>query len=257
MSLPCFYLSPDNPSLSNTGSGTRGSSFSGLPEIILDEDNSRHIVQVLRMKVGEQLQLTDGRGSLLTTMITDDHKKKCRVKTIAATFQPARERIFTLAVSLLKNASRFEWLLEKATEIGVGEIFPLIGERTEKQHFRQDRMQNILVSAMLQSQQTWLPVLHPPTPFPELIQQAGHDQRFIAHCLEEGRIALPAALKDASLPAHSSPFTQIMLIGPEGDFSKKEIDLALAHHFIPVTLGETRLRTETAGIVAASLLCIV
>jgi 16S rRNA (uracil1498-N3)-methyltransferase len=256
MSLPCFYLSPDNPSLSTPGSGIGGSSISGQPEIILDEDNSRHIIQVLRMKPGEQLQLTDGRGNLLTTMITDDHKKKCRVKTITATFQPRRDRILTLAVSLLKNANRFEWLLEKATEIGVWEIVPLIGERTEKQHFRQDRMLNILVSAMLQSQQTWLPVLHPPTPVLELIQNARHEQRFIAHCLEEGRIALPTALRDASLPVHPSPFTQIMLIGPEGDFSKKEIDQALANHFIPVTLGETRLRTETAGIVAASLLCI-
>ena len=148
MALAFFYLSEYRP---------------GDVEIVLDEDNSRHIIQVLRMQKGEQLQLTDGRGRLLTATILDDHKKKCRVRVDETVLQPARRRKVTIGMALLKNASRYEWFLEKATEIGVTGIIPLLSDRTEKQHFRQDRMQNILVSALLQSQQTWLPVqLLPP-----------------------------------------------------------------------------------------------
>src|ERR1700759_3460157 len=117
--LPYFY---------HASSGAAGD------EISLDEDNSRHIVQVLRMKPGEELQLTDGRGALHTAVVIDDHKKKCRVRVIAAATQPAPERSTTIAISPLKNASRFEWFLEKATEIGVTTIIPLLSERTERQH---------------------------------------------------------------------------------------------------------------------------
>ena len=139
MALPFFYLS---------------SYDSAATELILDEDNSRHVVQVLRMQPGEALQLTDGKGALLTAVIVEDHKKKCRVRIESAIFQPPPGRKVVVAISLLKNASRFEWFLEKATEIGVGSIIPLLCERTEKQHARIDRLRNILVSAMLQSQQS-------------------------------------------------------------------------------------------------------
>jgi 16S rRNA (uracil1498-N3)-methyltransferase len=238
MALPFFYIPSYDP---------------GNTEITLDEDNSRHIVQVLRMRPGAALQLTDGKGTLLTAAILDDHKKKCRVEIRATNSQPPRERPVSLAISLLKNASRFEWFLEKATEIGVSEIIPLLCEHTERQQARQDRLQNILVSAMLQSQQPWLPVLHPPTPIDQLIAGARHDQRFIAHCLEAPRptSSLPDALRQTR-PASS----QLILIGPEGDFSPKEVGSALEGQFIPVTLGNNRLRTETAGVVAATLLCI-
>jgi len=221
----------------------------GQPEIVLDEDNSRHIVQVLRMAAGNPLLLTDGKGALLKGMILDAHKKKCIVQVQASDYQPAPEKKTCIAISLLKNASRFEWFLEKATEIGIGRIVPLLCERTEKQHFRQDRMQNILISAMLQSQQAWLPDLGGPTPFAHIVERAEQQQRFIAHCLEEERISL------ADIPLAPGP-TPIILIGPEGDFSRNEIELALQYKFLPVTLGRTRLRTETAGIVAATLLQI-
>lgn len=232
----------------------------GQPEIVLDEDNSRHIAQVLRMGAGEPLRLTDGKGALLEGLILDAHKKKCIVKVQHSEFYPAQRRKTCIAMSLLKNAPRFEWFLEKATEIGVGAIIPLLCERTEKQHFRQDRMQNILVSAMLQSQQTWLPDLQTPTAFTHVAEHAQQEQRFIAHCLEEERISLAAISLSGSLagaPAGSSARTgndRIILIGPEGDFSRKEIGLALQFQFLAVTLGSTRLRTETAGIVAATLL---
>ncbi|HEY6899150.1 MAG TPA: RsmE family RNA methyltransferase [Puia sp.] len=235
MALPFFYLSAYEPSST---------------ELTLDEDNSRHIVQVLRMQPGERLQLTDGKGALLTAVIIDDHKKKCRVRVESSYTQPAPKRKVTIAISPVKNASRFEWFLEKATEIGVSQIIPLLCERTEKQHTRTDRLRNILVSAMLQSQQTWLPELPDPLPIAGLLANPPCEERFIAHCLE------------APKPTHSLarlPETQtsrLILIGPEGDFSPKEIESALNKGFIPVTLGDHRLRTETAGVVAATLLCI-
>ena len=153
----------------------------------------------------------------------------------------------TIAISLLKNTNRFEWFLEKATEIGVSEIIPLICERTEKQKFRYDRMKGICISAMLQSQQTWLPILHEPKQFNHLaIEQFGTQQKFIAHCNE------------ASGKKNLSTFQPLnhstILIGPEGDFTKQEIELALQNGFTPVSLGETRLRSETAGVVASVLL---
>jgi len=215
--------------------------------ITLDEDTSKHVVQVLRMNKGEQLQLTDGKGALVTAVIEDDHKKKCTVKNTGLKNTDAPIRKTSIAISILKNNARFEWFLEKATEIGISEIIPLICERTEKHHFRFDRMKNILVSAMLQSQQLWLPQLHEPQKLNEIIQKSNQQQKFIAHCIDEEKNSLNKLVDpDAA--------SQIILIGPEGDFSKSEIALALQHHFLPVTLGETRLRTETAGVVAATIL---
>lgn len=152
-------------------------------EIVLDEDTSKHIIQVLRMKVGEKLNLTDGKGNLLSCSIADDHKKHCIVKVEETMYKEQRTGKVSIAISLLKNSNRFEWFLEKATEIGVSEIIPLICERTEKEKFRFERMQGICISAMLQSQQCWLPVLHEPVPFNhQTIKQFNHLHRFIAHC---------------------------------------------------------------------------
>jgi 16S rRNA (uracil1498-N3)-methyltransferase len=203
---------------------------------------------VLRMKIGEQLQITDGKGNLFITEIVDDHKKKATVEILSSTFVKPPEKKITIAISLVKNTSRFEWFLEKATEIGVNEIIPLLCTRTEKQHFRFDRMNGILVSAMLQSQQAWLPVLHEPTRFDDLVMRRFDDsKKYIAHCLPEGN-------KETLNHQINKSSNQLILIGPEGDFTSDEIEQALQSDFTPVTLGETRLRTETAGIVAATLL---
>jgi len=238
MSLPVFYIE----------------SAAAIQEIMtLPEEASRHIVQVLRMQVGEQLLLTEGMGNLLTAVIVDDHKKRCTVRITAVQNTPAPARHITVAISLLKNASRFEWFLEKATEIGVQSIIPLLCERTEREHFRYDRMKGILTSAMLQSQQSWLPLLHQPIGFEQLFRQediAGISQKFIAHCIEEEKLELHKQV-DPLLPS------QIILIGPEGDFTPAEIALAVEHQFVPVTLGNNRLRTETAGVAAAVLLKMV
>ncbi len=218
---------------------------------ILNEETSKHVVQVLRMQNGEQLQLTDGKGILFTAEITDNNRKRCTVRLLQTTDQRRQTTEITIAISLVKNATRFEWFLEKAAEIGVTEIIPLLCGRSEKQHFRYDRMQGILISAMLQSQQTWLPSLSEPKKFTEAIAKATQQQKFIAHCEDENnKVQLTTQLLDTSA-------SKLILIGPEGDFTKEEIQQALKNNFIPVALGNTRLRTETAGVVAAALLCLV
>ncbi len=219
-------------------------------DVVLDETSSKHIVQVLRMQNGEQLQLTNGKGDLLIAEIADNNRKKCALKIIQKSKIANPKSTITIAISPVKNNTRFEWFLEKATEIGVSEIIPLICSRTEKTAFKFERMKSILVSAMLQSQQTWLPVLHEPTKFNELITSSAHQQKFIAHCIDDAKRNL-ADLNNESL------YSKIILIGPEGDFTPAEIELALQNHFSAVALGETRLRTETAGIVAATLLCLI
>ncbi|MBO9566050.1 MAG: 16S rRNA (uracil(1498)-N(3))-methyltransferase [Niastella sp.] len=238
MSLPIFYIE----------------SAAAVNDIMtLPEEASKHIIQVLRKGIGEQVLLTDGTGNLLTAEIINDHKKKCGVRITQGQHTPAPGRQITIAISLLKNTSRFEWFLEKATEIGVQAIIPLLCERTEREHFRHDRMKSILVSAMLQSQQSWLPVLHEPISYEQLFRQEvviGTAQKFIAHCMEDAR-------KDLRNEAVSSLPSQIILIGPEGDFTPGEVSLALEHQFVPVTLGNNRLRTETAGVVAATLLRLI
>jgi len=216
------------------------------PTHVLSEETSKHCVQVLRMKEGEHLQLTNGKGNLFTAIIIDANKKHCTVKIETITNKQLHTTNISIAISLLKNPSRFEWFLEKATEIGVKEIIPLICEHTEKENFRFDRMNNILISAMLQSQQTWLPQLHQPKRFIDFISEDFDAIKLIAHCVEEEK----KSITDLNI----SNQNKLVLIGPEGDFSNNEIQYALQKNFIPVTLGNTRLRTETAGIVASVLL---
>jgi 16S rRNA (uracil1498-N3)-methyltransferase len=230
MNLPCFYAA---------------SLVEGQETAVLDEDTSRHCIQVLRLKAGERMRLTNGKGHLFLAEIRVEHKRSVTVNILSSSFQTPHSQV-SVGISLVKNASRFEWFLEKATEIGVLEIIPLLCERTERQHFRYDRMKNILVSAMLQSQQVWLPTLHEPVGFETGLERFSHRQKFIAHCLEENRQSLTSAFTKQA--------DGLVLIGPEGDFSPKEIELALQKDYIPVMLGETRLRTETAGIVAVTLM---
>ena len=233
MALPFFYIAEINAS---------------QKLVTLNEETSKHVVQVLRMKVDEQLLLTNGKGGLFTSKIIDDHRKKCVVEIVESTQTEPPVKKITIAISLVKNNTRFEWFLEKATEIGVSAIVPLICERTEKQHFRLERMQGILTSAMLQSQQSWMPQLDEPTKYANFVKNNSIANLFIAHCIEDKKEELVDRLKNNS-------FTDtLILVGPEGDFSHEEIAFALQHHFIPVSLGATRLRTETAGMVAAVLL---
>lgn len=229
MSLPYFY----EPALQK-----------GDAVFTLNEDTSKHCVQVLRMKAGELLHLTDGKGHLFTASILAADKKHTETRIVNTELAAAPARSVSIAISLLKNTNRFEWFLEKATEIGVSRIIPLICDRTERQHFRWDRMNNVLVAAMLQSQQSWLPVLQQPVAFDELPSMK-LQQNLVAHCEPSEK----NELREISIGNEV-----LMLIGPEGDFSPAEIQLALQEGFQPVSLGATRLRAETAGVVAATLL---
>jgi 16S rRNA (uracil1498-N3)-methyltransferase len=235
MPLPFFYTDPI--SLSDN-------------IVVLNEENSKHIVQVLRMQNGKQIKLTDGFGNIFLAEITDAHKKKCTVKIVERTKHESPINKVCTAVSPVKNNSRLEWFLEKATEIGVSEIVLLMCERTEKQNIRLDRMKGILISAMLQSQQAWLPILEEPKKYEKFIKEVKTDNKFIAHCEEDKKNSLKEMLTIKQLNSAT------ILVGPEGDFSPQEIALALENNFTPVALGDTRLRTETAALVAATLLCV-
>lgn len=221
--------------------------------ILLDEENSRHIIQVLRMEIGRQINITDGNGTVCTTEIMEAHKKKCTVKIIHTLKQNIPSHKVCIAISPVKNTSRFEWFLEKATEMGVTEIVPLICERTEKQFLKFDRLRGILISAMLQSQQAWLPVLQEPVKFEKFVKENGSSNKFIAHCEEQQKISLKEIIGKFSNKFINQ---STILIGPEGDFTKDEIDFAQQNNFTPVALGNTRLRTETAALVAVTLLCV-
>ncbi|MFN0083468.1 MAG: 16S rRNA (uracil(1498)-N(3))-methyltransferase [Ferruginibacter sp.] len=233
MPLPFFYTEPIS---------------SSNDIVVLNEDNSKHIVQVLRMAAGRQLKLTDGLGNVHTAEITNANKKKCGVKIIGTTTEKHPAHKVCIAISPVKNGSRLEWFLEKATEIGVAQIVLLVCERTERQHMRLDRQKGILISAMLQSQQAWLPILNEPIKFEKFVKENESANKFIAHCEEQNKISLKET-------ANQVTNQSTILIGPEGDFTSQEIALALKNNYIPVTLGDTRLRTETAGLVAATVLC--
>lgn len=232
MALPFFYIE----------------NYVGQQSLVLSEDTSKHIIQVLRMKKEERLNLADGKGNIMTCSIIEEHKKHCTVSVIDTLYEPPPARKVTIAISLIKNANRFEWFLEKATELGVTGIIPLVCERTEKEKFRFDRMQGICISAMLQSQQARLPVLQEPVQFENIeMWKCGNGTNFIAHCIDGDK----KSLTNFPLSANAD---LLLCIGPEGDFTSKEIEMALQQQFIPVGLGATRLRTETAGVVAAALL---
>ncbi|PZF72355.1 RsmE family RNA methyltransferase [Taibaiella soli] len=215
-------------------------------EIWLEEDTARHIVQVLRMENGEQLRLTNGEGILATATVANAQKKKCSViLNEVKKFQPATTQ-FHLAVAFTKNTSRNEWLLEKATELGVTAIIPLMATRSERERFRHDRWLNILISAMLQSQQYYLPELSEPAELPAILKRFNAvEQKFIAHCIsEEERTSIAERMKP-----HKET---LIFIGPEGDFTPEEVALCITQGCQPIVMGANRLRTETAAMAACA-----
>lgn len=232
---PYFYINSFSP---------------GTSLLSLDEENSRHAIQVLRLTKDDKVLLTDGKGHLLSATIMEDHRKHCQVTIESTQFFPRPEKQVTLAISLLKNRNRFEWLLEKVTELGVTRIIPLLCARTEKENARLDRMEAVLISALLQSRQVWLPELMPPVPFNSIGDwKLREGSNYIAYCEEVPKQSLSTLITSSSL--HS-----LIAIGPEGDFAPAEFTLAMEENFVGVSLGNTRLRTETAGVAAVSLLCL-
>ncbi|MEW7291674.1 16S rRNA (uracil(1498)-N(3))-methyltransferase [Aquimarina sp. 2304DJ70-9] len=212
-------------------------------EIKFSREESKHIAKVLRKKEGDILHITNGKGFLFTATITFSNPSQCIATIDSYEKQEKRTYRLHLAVAPTKMNDRYEWFLEKATEIGIDEITPIICDHSERKIIKPERFERILLSAMKQSLQCYLPKLNPAISFSEFISQKNNDQLLIAHCEETKKQSLKTTLKPKS--------NTTILIGPEGDFSTKEIDLALSHGYIPVTLGETRLRTETAAMVAA------
>jgi 16S rRNA (uracil1498-N3)-methyltransferase len=212
---------------------------------LLSEETSKHCIQVLRMKEGDRIDLTNGIGHLFEAIITVAHKKSAAVQIQSQKFIDRPQQKITLGISLLKNAVRLEWLFEKATEMGIYSIIPIICDRTIHERFKVDRMQNIIQSAMIQSQQTWLPLLELPISFKNFIAEYKAAQQLIAHCESTEK----TNIKDITLNNDC-----LLLIGPEGDFSPSEIALAQEKNYEAIHLGPTRLRTETAGIFALSVL---
>jgi len=207
-----------------------------------NKEESRHIVKVLRKKSGDLLHITNGNGWLFEGELTLVDTKHCTVNIISKALQKKRAYNLHIAVAPTKMNDRYEWFLEKATEIGIDSITPIICENSERKFIKHERFERVLLSAMKQSLQCYLPKLNEAISFKEFISQEFKGQLFIAHCEETDK----KSLKKKLLPKHDVT----ILIGPEGDFSVKEIELAQQIKFIPVNLGETRLRTETAAIVA-------
>lgn len=207
-----------------------------------DKEESRHIIKVLRKKDSDILHVTNGLGFLFETEITLASDNKCIVQVLSIKKTPEPKFHLHLAVAPTKMNDRFEWFLEKATEIGIQEITPIFCDRSERKVINLERFEKIILSAMKQSNETYLPKLNEAVSFKEFIKQKNEGLQLIAHCEETDKKSLKDILK--------SNENVTMLIGPEGDFSEKEITLALENNFQPVTLGNTRLRTETAAIVA-------
>ena len=214
-----------------------------------DKEESRHIVKVLRKKDTDILFVTNGLGFCFETKITLASDTKCTVKIIAVKkSEPLKYRIH-LAVAPTKMNDRFEWFLEKATEIGISEITPIICDHSERKQIKTDRFDKIIQSAMKQSKQYFLPKLNEPSMFKDFVQQQNEGLLFIAHCEETEK----KFLKNFLQPNEDVT----ILIGPEGDFSNKEILWAIENKFVPISLGNTRLRTETAAIVACHSVAFV
>lgn len=207
-----------------------------------DKEESKHIIKVLRKKDTDILHVTNGLGFLFKTEITLASDNKCTVKIIAVEKADPSKFHLHLAVAPTKMNERYEWFLEKATEIGIHEITPIICDRSERKVVNKERFEKIILTAMKQSNVLFLPKLNEAKTFKEFIKHQNEGIQLIAHCEETDKKSLKSILKANQ--------NVTLLIGPEGDFSEKEIELALENKFVPVSLGNTRLRTETAAIVA-------
>ncbi|MCX7549460.1 16S rRNA (uracil(1498)-N(3))-methyltransferase [Xanthomarina sp. F2636L] len=218
-------------------------------QIIFPKEESRHIVKVLRKSEGDILHITNGFGWLFTAKIIVADIKNCMATITEKTLQAKRSYQVHLVVAPTKMNDRYEWFLEKATEIGIDSITPIICDNSERKVIKIERFEKILQAAMKQSLSCYMPKLYNAIPYQDFIEQSISGQKFIAHCEETDK----KSLKTEIIPNQDIT----ILIGPEGDFSVKEIEQAIQSHFIPVTLGNTRLRTETAAIVACHSVAFV
>lgn len=222
------------------------------PRYTLCEEESKHCVCVLRLNAGDTLHITDGLGNMYRCRIVDPNPKRCSVEVVETTAEYGKMPYgITLAVAPTKNIERFEWFLEKATEVGVTRIVPLECDRSERRIIKYDRELRVITAAVKQSLKAYHPSLDPMTPLRRLVAEPFGGRKFIAHCddNEEKRKFLASEIRKNE--------NILILIGPEGDFSPEEINFALENGFEPVTLGRQRLRTETAAVVAATMAAVV
>lgn len=224
------------------------------PTHTLGEEESKHCVRVLRLKCGDTLYITDGRGNLFCCRITDDHPRRCSLEVVSV--QECFEKLpyaLTMAVAPTKNSDRYEWFLEKATEVGVEAFLPLETAHSERRVFKPERAEKVITAAMKQSLKAYRPTLHPLTSFRQAATAPFEGRKLIAHCGEalsaKGKSYLPSALRSGE--------AAMIFIGPEGDFSPEEVALALENGFEEITLGRQRLRTETAALVGAVMVSVV
>lgn len=212
-------------------------------EYVLNEDESKHCARVLRLGIGDPIVLIDGRGSLFRVEIADAHPKrtKVRILTIERNYGK-RNHYLHIAVAPTKNLDRLEWFLEKATEIGIDEITPIICEHSERKELKIERLTKVVTAAVKQSLSAYHPKINEPIDFRRFAEELPATQHFIAHCLEATKVTLTAEIKP-----HGS---YCVLIGPEGDFSPSEVEFAISKGCQAISLGNTRLRTETAALYA-------
>ncbi|WP_222983901.1 16S rRNA (uracil(1498)-N(3))-methyltransferase [Flagellimonas meishanensis] len=212
-------------------------------------EESKHIVRVLRKKEKDIVHITNGKGYLFKAEIVVADQQKCKAEIVSSKKSVPKRYSLHLAVAPTKMNDRFEWFLEKATEIGVDEITPVLCEHSERKTVKKERMDRVLQSAMKQSLQTILPKLNPMVTLEEFVNKENSGFKFIAHCADGEKMELrrrAPADKDITI-----------LIGPEGDFSKYEIDLARERGYVPISLGKNRLRTETAAVVACTTIVLI
>jgi len=215
-----------------------------ISQFTFSQEESRHIVKVLRKKEGDILHITNGKGYIFESEILLADQKKCKAQIISTKKKHAKAHWLHIVVAPTKNNDRLEWFLEKATEIGVNEITPIFCDRSERKVIKKERLEKVIQSAMKQSLRSYLPKLNDAISFKAFIEKEQNGLLFIAHCEEEEKVDLKRRVapdKDVTV-----------LIGPEGDFSQNEINIAYEKGFLPVSLGEYRLRTETAAIVACT-----
>ena len=209
---------------------------------ILDQDESRHCLKVLRLKIGDEIFLTNGKGDLYKCELIEDHPKKCTVRVIDIQKEYEKRNVkIHIAVAPTKNISRYEWFLEKATEIGVDEITPIICEHSERRIIKHDRLNKVITAALKQSLKAYHPVLNEMQNFNKFMDLDFAGEKYIGFYEND-----PELLKKVYTKGKDA----LILIGPEGDFSKKEIQIAKEKGFVPISLGNNRLRTETAAVVA-------
>lgn len=212
-------------------------------EYILNEEESKHCVKVLRLKENDIIYLVDGNGGFYKAAISSISGKHCLLKLIEAHKEYGKRNYrLHIAIAPTKNIDRIEWFVEKATEIGIDEITPIICQRSERKIIKNERLEKIAIAAMKQSAKAYLPRINEAACFNDFIKKQNASLKCIAHCLPENKKDLKSIIQSFN--------DLLILIGPEGDFTSQEIELALKYNYIPVSLGESRLRTETAGITA-------